>query len=439
MSATIEQNQSGRAAQPELRVDRADSDAGRNKSGAAPRSAMRKRLLVGAVAAPTGALLIAAIAMVAGDMGKPEQPLIYYTVTRGELAITVTERGNLESQDNVKVLCEIDDIQGDNINGTPIMWIIPNGSSVKKGDLLVEFDVSNHQERLDQQILNTDQALAEKIKAKAKYENQKTQNATTEANADLELELAKLELEMFKDPEKGTHELEKEEIKRLIEDINNEILAAQANLELKKNDKLGIEALYKLGYAGKSEVDRSRLEYLQAESAYAAKMNKLKTQLATLDKKEDYEKRMQLLKLQGAVDTADRNLKQVREDNRSLLEQAEAALKAAEDAYEKEEELLQRYREQVDKAKIEAPQDGMVAYAVQRDRYHAEIGLGAPVRPKQHIISLPNLEVLVDKDRPAGKLFRTHILSLTTRPVQLSPVCFHSDLSVSRRTSGIRW
>jgi RND family efflux transporter MFP subunit len=313
-------------------------------------------------------------------------------MARGDLPITVTERGNLESQDNVKILCEIDDIQGDNVSGTAILWIIPNGSSVKKGDLLVEFDIANHQERLDQQILNTDQARAEKIKSKAKYENQKTQNKTTEANVALQLELAILELEMFKDPEKGTHELEKEEIKRLIEDVNNEILAAQANLELKKNDKLGSEELYKLGYAGKSEVDRSRLEYLQAESAYAAKMNKLKTQLAILDKKEDYEKRMQLLTLQGAVDTADRNLMQAGEDNRSLLEQAAAASKAADDAFDKEMELLERYREQVGKAKIEAPQDGMVAYAVRRDRHHAEISLGAPVRPRQHIVSLPNLK-----------------------------------------------
>ena len=104
--------------------------------------------------------------------------------------------------------------------------------------------------------------------------------------------------------------MEVEAIKRLIEDIDNEILAAQADLELKKNDMLGIEQLFKLGYAGKAERDRSRLSFLRAESTYAAEINKLSTQLATLEKKEDYERRMELLTLEGAVQTADRDLQQ---------------------------------------------------------------------------------------------------------------------------------
>jgi len=320
-----------------------------------------------------------------------DDQFVVYTAQRGDLEILVTERGNLESQQVTQVFCEVDDIPADNINGTPILWVIPNGSSVKKGDLLVELDAAPHRERLDLQILDTERARSEQIQANAKYQNQLTQNETMKAEADLKVKLSKLELKMFEDKESGTHQLEVEEIRRTIDDVNNEILAAQADLELKKNDSEGIETLFKLGYAGKSELDRSRLEYLQAESAYAAKMNRLKTQLATLTKKETYEREMSLLKLQGQVQTAERGLEQVLRDNEAKLAQSTAAMEAANESLKKEEERLARYREYVDKCKIFAPADGMVAYNVSDWRDGGEIREGVPVRPRQLLLTLPNL------------------------------------------------
>lgn len=330
--------------------------------------------------------------MYAGGGPVPSNQLIFHTVARGDLPIVVTERGNIESQSDVQIICDVDDISGDGINGTPIVWIIPNGTSVKKGDLLVELDSSGHQERLDDQILDTEEAQSKQIQAKARYDNQITQNETLAANAELEVKLAELELQMFIDEKNGTHQLEVEEIERAIEDANNEILAAQANLTLKKNEKQGIEALFKLGYAGKSEVDRTRLEYLQAESQYAAKMNRLNTQLATLKKKQSYEREMRMLELKGKVETARRKLEQVKRDNEASLEQARAAMIAADEQLKKEQERLQRYRQQVANCKIYAPQDGMVAYAVPSRRAGEQIREGTPMRQRQHILSLPNLE-----------------------------------------------
>jgi RND family efflux transporter MFP subunit len=339
-----------------------------------------------------GAVLIAGVAIARLPTWKPaEDQYVFYCAGRGDLEILVTERGNLESQQVTQVFCEVDDIPADNINGTPILWVIPNGSSVKKGDLLVELDAAPHRERLDLQILDTERARSEQIQANAKYENQLTQNETLKADAQLQVKLAVLELQMYEDKESGTHRLEVEEIQRAIDDVNNEILAAQANLELKKNDNHGIETLFKLGYAGKNELDRSRLEYLQAESQYAAKMNHLKTQLATLTKKETYEREMSLLKLKGHVQTAERGLEQVLRDNEAKHAQATAAKEAANESLKKEEERLARYREYVEKCKIYAPADGMVAYNVSDWRDGGDIREGVPVRPRQLLLTLPNL------------------------------------------------
>ncbi len=351
----------------------------------------RRWLLWGALAASLVGVGVAGVRWFGQGTLEPSQSLIYHTVATGDLPITVTERGNLESQNNVEIICEVDDIEGDGVVGTQILFIVPNGTSVKKGDLLVEFDSAKHRERLDRQILDTESARAVQIQAQAKHDNQVTQNETLLADALLDVELAKLEQEMFVDQERGTYKLEVEAIERLVEDINNEILNAKGTLELKRNEQRGIEALFKLGYAGQHQRDQSRLDLLQAESQYTAKINKLDTQLATLQKKQTYERQMQELTLQGKKDTADRQVKQVERNAEALLAQAKAALDAANEHLRKEEERLVRYREQIDKCKIVAPQDGMVAYAVPDRYYGEEIREGASLRPRQKILSLPNL------------------------------------------------
>lgn len=314
--------------------------------------------------------------------------IIWQTVSRSDLVMTVIERGNLESQKEVEVFCEVEDVRRDGINGTPIVWIVPNGSSVEKGELIVEIESTPIREELDQQILETEEARATLITAQANFENQKTQNATIEADARLDIELAELELEMFQDGESGTYKLAVEEIHRDIDDVNNEILAAQANLELKRDDQRGIEQLFKMGYAGRSEVRRSQLSYLEAEGKYAATLNRLENQMATLRKKQNYERRMELLRLQGKLDTAKRNLQQVIRNNEAKLSQMEATWKARRESLKKEEELLERYSSQLEKCKIYAPQSGMIAYASDRSN---EIREGAIVRFRQELLSIPDL------------------------------------------------
>jgi len=295
-------------------------------------------LIVGVVLA-LGAMLAVAVALSGGGSAGYGE-LLYHSVKRGDLPITITERGNLESQQNIKIICEMDDIRDDGIYGTPLLWVIENGASVKKGQELAKFDITNHVDRLDEQIRDTERAKSAKIQADAKYTNQITQNETTLAQAKLAIQLAQLDLEMFNDKKNGTHVLEVAEIERLMEDVNNKILAAQASLALRRNEKEGIEDLFRLGYAGPSELERSRIELLQAESEYASQMNKLETQRSTAEKKSSYERDMALLTLEGALATAKQGLKQVEVENTSLLQQAEAEKLSSTELYKKEQERL---------------------------------------------------------------------------------------------------
>ncbi len=347
----------------------------------------RKWFLISLAAA--GAIAsVWAISSLQSGQSVSNKSLVMYTVQSRDLPITVIERGNLESQSNVRILCEVDDVRNDGVYGTPLVWIIPNGSSVKQGDLLAEFDSTAILTELDQQVLDTERSKAEFMQADANLKNQEIENQTAKDKADLDVKLAKLDLDMYQDKDKGTHRLAVEAINRLIDDVNNEILTAEMNLTLRRNEKVGIESLFKLGYAGKSEKDRSVLSYLQAEGDYAAKLNKMKTQLASLEKIERYEYQMQMLTLEGKLKTSEQNLKQVLLTNSAKLEQAKGILAARHESLKKEEELLARFKNQLAKCKVLAPADGMVTYASDRDM---EIREGAAIRKSQHFMSLPNL------------------------------------------------
>lgn len=355
----------------------------------------RRRVLLIVAAATVAVVATFATVNALRGLGRPSKELIFHTVKKGTLSITVTERGNLESQQNVKLFCEVDDISGDSIDGTAILSIVENGTEVKQGDLLVELDSSGHLERVDAQILATEKASAAQIQADIQFENQQSQNETLEDQAVLAVELARLQLEMFTHDENGTNVLEADEINREIDDTENLILAARAQLKLNENAKQGTEELFKLGYAGRSEVDRTRLDYLQAQSALAAQINRLETQLGNLNKKTDFERRMSEMQFRGDLDTAKRDLEQVKRNNQAELAKAKVTLDAANRQLKKEEERLERYKSQLSKCKIFAPQDGMVAYATpSRYSRSSTIAEGALIRERQHILSLPNLRMM---------------------------------------------
>lgn len=316
---------------------------------------------------------------------------VWQEVNRSDLEVVVLERGSLESQSNIELICEVEDVRRDNINGTTILWMIPNGASVKEGDLVVELDSTPMQEALDDQTLFTENAIAEKIQAEANLKNQLTMNATAEAEARLLIELAKLELEMYVDESNGTHKLAVDANKRRIDDVNNEILAAQATMELRREEQRGVQSLFKLGYANRNEVRRIELTYLQAEGQFAAKLNQLQSELSTLKKMEVYEQRKELLSLEGKVATAKRGLEQVLRNNEAKLAQMQALMRAKDESLKKEEERLARYKDQLIKCKIFAPQSGLVAYPNSKV---TEIREGVPVIYRQKLLSIPNLDAM---------------------------------------------
>jgi RND family efflux transporter MFP subunit len=305
--------------------------------------------------------------------------LVYHIVEQSDLDIRVTERGNLESQSEIQVVCEVDDVPGDNINGTPIIWIVENGASVKKGDLIVELDAAPIQDRLDTQILEVEEERAEFKQAEVTYKNQKTQNETNLSEAQLAVDLAELALAQFGDNEKGTFQIN-------LQDIELQVQEAEAGRLIEQTNLKGVETLYKLGYRSSGELAEARLNALRAERQLATAISKRRELV-------EYEFKKMKMELEGKLASAQRAYEQTLLDNEARLAQAEARLLSSKEQLAKEEEVLARYQEQIVKCKIYAPQDGMVAYATGGNRFRREeIRAGAEMRPRQTILTLPNLE-----------------------------------------------
>ncbi len=363
----------------------------------------RRRWVLPVIVLAAAILLPIGVKMLLSNSAETSNELVFFRVKRGTLPITVTERGNLESQQTEQIICEVENFGGDRsgMTGTQILFIVPNGSSVKKGDLLVELDAAPLKERLDSQFLSLQRAEAEMIQAKSKYDNQETQNDTNLAEAELKVKLAELDMESYEDETGGTFQIE-------LQNIEMEIQTARAQQMIRKSDRDAFEQLYKLGYKSKGDVAAARLELLKSDSNLAS-------QMARARQLQKYTYEMEKLDRKGRYDTAVRSLTQVKRNNESELAQAEAARDSANRAHEKENERYERYTLQLEKCKIYAPQDGMVAYAMGDGRSNrgSAIEEGAFVRERQEILTLPNLssmqvntavhESVLDQVRPGLK------------------------------------
>lgn len=83
----------------------------------------------------------------------PVKEFLTHQVTRGDVKVTLTEQGVLTSTDNTEIKCKV---RGRNT----VTWVIPSGSIVEKGDVLVRLDTKVIEESLSLQKTNVFEATA---------------------------------------------------------------------------------------------------------------------------------------------------------------------------------------------------------------------------------------------------------------------------------------
>ncbi len=378
-------------------------------------------------------------------------------VERMDLDIVVSVEGTLRAAENREVRCEV-------MGQSTIIFLIPEGTQVKENDVLVKLDSSDLEERLTQQEIAYQNALASKIQAEEEYRIQESQNTSDIANAELNLEFAIMdvrrytgyeeELPVFQKPgvapslspgggtdvteyletiragtaqppetaltpaaqgaesedalaslvvllDRSLNEYEAGEAAQLWRSADSALKLARAELARADGRYQGSQALYEKKFIAKTELEADQISFERAK----VNVQEAEESLRLL---QQFTHERNLKTYCSAVSEARLELERVRRKARAQLSRAEADRASKQSTYNYQEKLLKRLQDQVEKCTITAPGPGLVVYA-RPDRHRIMSGQmieeGVTVRERQLLINLPDLSRLVaDVNIPESKI-----------------------------------
>ena len=259
--------------------------------------------------------------------------VLTHTVSRQNLSVSITEQGTLESRENVEVKCKV---RGENT----VIWVVENGSEVKKGDVLVKLDTL---------------VIEDTINERSKYALWSLSGAErTRANA-------KRAALAIKEYEEGRFVIQ-------LKTLEKDLAIAESNLRVARNMAQHAKQMFERGYEPQIELDERLFSVTQAELA----VNESKTAIHVLNV---YTKNLELEQLRGELKAAEANRDSLNE--RAKMDGTRRDLAMA------EKELCT----------IRAPKSGMVIYpSAQSWEKTPDIEEGATVHRDQKLLLMPDLK-----------------------------------------------
>ena len=298
-----------------------------------------------------------------------------YTVRRGPLTISVIESGTIKAKEQEIIKSEVE-------GQAQIIFLIPEGTRVKKGDLLVELDKSQIQDQLTDQQIKVQNADAAFVRARESLAVAKNQAESDEAKANLDYIFAQEDITKYEDGEYPA-ELKKAE---------SEITLKREELERAAQKLEWSEKLFAEKYIAQTELESDRLAKHRAE---------LEAELAqgALSLLKEYTYKRKKAQLASDLSQARLALERVKRKAMADVVQAEAELKAKEAELTRQKEKLDKLETQIKKTKMYAPVEAMAVYATSAQgggwRSNEPLAEGQMVRERQELIYLPTADSMV--------------------------------------------
>ena len=166
---------------------------------------------------------------------------VVHVVARGDFEHWVTKQGEIESGSNDELRCQV---RAGNVQGTVIVEILPEGTAVRAGDVLVRFDSAALESERQKQLLACNVSAAKVTKS---------ENALKKAS------VSKREYEegLFKQDEQA------------------DVLLKEENLRLSEKRLQHSERIAKKGYISESELEVDRIAVEKAATELEASKTKL--------------------------------------------------------------------------------------------------------------------------------------------------------------------
>ena len=368
-----------------------------------------------------------------------------FEVRQGPLTVSVSVKGTIKAREQEVIKCEVE-------GQTAILSIVPEGEHVKEGDLLIELDASQLQDaQIDQEIRVQN--------AEATFIGATEQLAVTENQAESDIDKAKLALQFADEDLKN---FIGGEFPKQLKELEAQLTLSLGTSKRTEDEVEGSRRLAEKGFITQSELEADEQAALKA---------KLDLELAGDEKNllTDFTYKRQLAQLESDVRQARMALERTERKASADIVQAKADLKAKESEYNREDSKLEKLGQQIEKATIHAPADGLVVYATSgRGGYRGNaepLDEGQMVRERQELIHLPTgtsfmaevdvheasltkitqgLPVHITVDALPGKSFQGNVVTVAQLPdaqsMWLNPDLkeYNTDIYIEGDTEGLR-
>ncbi len=307
-----------------------------NKANGSSRKPVK---LIGAAVLVAAVVLAVVWLKVVRAQDDPAAAMATSVAKRGPLTISVLESGAIKAKDQVIVRNEVE-------GRTTIVSIVAEGTHVNVGDKLVELDASTmDDEKIDQEI-KVKNAEAAKVNAEKALEIAKNQAKSDIEIAELTLKFAKQDLEIYNEKQYPND----------LTAAGNKVKEAQEVLTRATTTRDWSETLYKEKYLSKTELQADQLAVTRAENSLTVAQN-------DQELLEDYTRRRKMEQYASDVNQAVMALERTISKAEANLIQAETEFNAKTQEHARQIDKLNKLLDQIDKATVLSPAEGMVVYA----------------------------------------------------------------------------
>lgn len=285
------------------------------------------------------------------------------TATREDLNLDVNIGGVFVADDKDEIKIEPKAYTGELI----ITRIVPEGATVKTGDVLIEFDSAELDEAIEEARNEVTDAAVELKKVNAEYQSAVIDKGSQETQLQAELDVLKREVEAAK----AQQVLDIEEKKR-------ELVQSRERLEQLKNDMKMLQNIYnernlQTSTSGDILLERQRISIENAEKGIQFEVRRLEYFEKFDQNKEQLEKELDIEKKQAELEKQTILLAAEVREKESLVTKAQRKL---DDANEK----IGKLQHDRDQLQVVSPRDGVVFYGETGNELPAGIIIGGTMR-----------------------------------------------------------
>ena len=297
-----------------------------------------------------------------------QQQYAYHKIEKSNLNITVTEAGVLQAVDEVIVKNRLD-------GKSLILSLIPEGTPIKKGDLLVELDPSDAEKEKQKIELDVETSKAALITSENDFLIEESTAESDQREARMAIEFAQLDLDKFIKLEKAQQ----------MRDASSQITTEEESLRLSEETYGWSEKLAAKGFETKSQLDRDKLDVNNRKKALQSAQSKMQIL-------EQFDMPKMQIELESRVTEAQKRYERLIKQGESKLTRSKGKLAESQRKLKVNEDQLKEIIEQLNHTKLFAPKDGIALYAPRKSRNTERINEGIEVRKNRGIISIPNLQ-----------------------------------------------